>query len=336
MRYVGLDVHWRQSTICVLDEHGRKLWTRTVRGSWCTVVEELRRLPRPLAVCFEASTGYGFLHDALREFARRVVVAHPGQLRLIFRSKRKTDRVDAEKLAKLLYLDEAPGVYVPAAAIRSWRGLMEHRRRLVAEQTRAKNQVRALLRRGGVAPPRGLWGRRGLAWLEALPFEGELEALQRDLLLQRLTTGAAMVRRAERALDGVGRGCAGVALLQTIPGVGRRTAEVLMAYIADPQRFARTKAIGRYFGLVPQQDASAGVNRLGHITREGPAAVRHLLTEAAWHGVRRSPRIRAVFERVRRGDPARRKIAVVATAHYLARVALAMLKTGEVWREEAA
>ena len=64
--------------------------------------------------------------------------------------------------------------------------------------------------------------------------------------------------------------------------------------------------------------------------------VRHLLTEAAWHGTRRSARIRAYFQRIQRGDPERRKIALVATAHYLARVMHAMLRTGEAWRETGA
>ena len=83
---------------------------------------------------------------------------------------------------------------------------------------------------------------------------------------------------------------------------------------------------------MPCQDASARNNRLGHITREGPAIVRWLLTEAAWQGVRRSPLIRTFYERVRREDPERRKIALVATAHYLLRAMMAMLRTGEVWR----
>ena len=75
------------------------------------------------------------------------------------------------------------------------------------------------------------------------------------------------------------------------------------------------------------------MNRLGHITRQGPSVVRWLLTEAVWMGIRRSPRLLARYERHLCGDPQRRRIAAVATAHYLARVMLTMLKTGEAWRE---
>ena len=123
-------------------------------------------------------------------------------------------------------------------------------------------------------------------------------------------------------------------LLRTIPGVGPRTAEAFVAHVDDVRRFARVKQVGSYFGLVPCQDASADRNRLGHITKDGPAPVRWLVAEAAWQGRRRSPRIRAFFDRVMRDDPGRKKIALVATANHLTRVMTAMLRSGEVWREE--
>lgn len=259
-------------------------------------------------------------------------MAHPGHLRLIFRSKRKNDRVDAEKLAKLLFLDEVPAVYVPSRSTQAWRRLVEHRRKLVGERTRAKNVLRALLRSQGIEAPQGLWSRRGLTWLAAVDLTTGMDTLQRDMLQERLLSLTRMIHRVETELGRTASAHLGVQLLMTIPGVGIRTGEAVMAYIDDPQRFHRIKAIGRYFGMIPSQDASARSNRLGHITREGPSVVRHLVVEAAWQGIRRSARLRAFYERVRREDPGRKKIALVATAHYLLRTMLAMLQTGEVWR----
>lgn len=334
MYYVGLDAHWRQSTICVLDDRGRKVTTRTIKGRWSEVVEELSRIRPPFSVCYEASTGYGALHERLRPLARRVVVAHPGQLRLIFRSKRKNDRVDAEKLAKLLFLDEVPRVHVPDGDVRAWRRMIRHRQNLVRDRARVKNGVRALLKSQGLEAPRGLWSKRGLAWLEAVELPTELDAIQRDVLVERLRSLTVMIGRVDRVLDEKAGKHPGVQLLQTIPGVGTRTAEAVVAWVDDPGRFGRIRAVGRYFGLVPTQDASASLNRMGHITREGPGTIRWLLTEAAWQAIRRSRRVRDFYERVRRGDPERTKIALVATAHYLLRVMVSMLQTGEVWRAE--
>ena len=107
----------------------------------------------------------------------------------------------------------------------------------------------------------------------------------------------------------------------------------MAAFSDDPDCFRDGKTIGRYFGLVPSQDQSGDRNRLGPITREGPAVVRQLLAEATWQAVRRSPTVRAYFERVRRDDPQRKTIALVATAHSLVRVMLSLLKCGTTWEE---
>jgi transposase len=293
-------------------------------------------VPRPFSVCFEASCGYGYLHERLSALARRVAVAHPGKLRLIFRSKRKNDRVDAEKQAKLLYLDQVPQVHVPCADVRAWRGLIELRRRLVGRRTAVKAQLRALLRGAGAchAPSgKALWSKKGLRWLAAVQL-CEADMLRRDLLLEELAQADERVGRVTKELDRRADAHPGVALLRTVPGVGPRTAEAFVAYVDDVRRFARIRQVGCYLGLVPCQDSSAGRDRLGHITGDGPASVRMLLCEAAWQAVRRSPSVKAFFERVMHGEPGRKKIALVAVAHKLARSMAAMLRTGEAWRED--
>jgi len=298
----------------------------------------LQDLPDRFEVCYEASCGYGYFHDLLQPLAVRVLVTHPGQLRLIFRSKNKNDRNDAERLAKLLYLGETPTVHVPSLQVRTWRELINCRSQVIAKRTRAKNTVRALLRSAGVVPPKqpGLWTKKGLAWLRQLTLPTPSQHLRRDLLLEEIETLIRQVRRIEQQLNHQAQQTPAVAQLRSIPGVGIRTADAVAAFVDDPHRFRHAKAIGRYFGLVPCQDQSGDKNRLGHITREGASVVRQLVAEAAWQALRRSPTVRAYFERVQRGDPQRKKIALVATAHYLVRVMWALLKRGTVWEEKMA
>jgi transposase len=337
MYYVGLDIHSTRIAICVLSETGQVFHRSQVRG-----IEEmlriLRGLPDRFEVCYEASCGYGHYHDRLQPLAARVLVAHPGHLRLIFRSKNKNDRNDAERLAKVLYLGETPTVHVPSAEVRTWRELINCRGQVIAKRTRAKNTVRALLRSAGVVPPThpGLWTKKGHRWLRQLELPTASQQLRRDLLLEEIETLVRQVRRIEQQLNRQARQTPAVVLLRTIPGVGARTAEAVAAFVDDPQRFPNAKAVGRYFGLVPRQDQSGDRNRLGHITREGAPVVRQLVAEAAWQAQRRSPTVRAYFRRTQRGDPQRKKIALVATAHYLVRVMWAMLKRGTVWQENPA
>jgi transposase len=330
--YVGLDAHAKSYNGHILDCNGKRINRFEVRGSRAALVEELRKIPGPFAVCFEASCGYGALHEELSKWAVTVKVANAGKTHLIFRSKRKNNRVDAEHLAKLLYLDEVPAVHVPDRDVRAWRKTIEFRQRLLAERVRVKNRIRALLREQGICPPRALWSGKGIAWLEALALD-EASALQRDLLVADLKEAAAKVARVDKYLKTISDKHPGVSLLRTIPGVGPRTAEALVAYVDDIRRFGRVKSVACYFGLVPCQDASGDVNRLGHITGDGPATVRKLLCEAAWTAVRSNATVRAYFERVMRNDPQRKKIAIVATAHYLVRVAAALLRSGECWRD---
>jgi transposase len=379
MLYVGLDVHQRTSSLCILNENGKVVKQEKIKGDWDVLLLRLAMLGRPWCVCFEAGIGYGLLHDKLAAMAQRVEVAHPGRLRLIFKSKQKNDRSDAKKLATLLFLDQVPQVWVPQIGTRKWRELVEFRARLVGKRTAAKSSLRTLLRscgvrklvsdaqqteqgkraqgeegcggeagpavhpRKGSAGPRakegttaqpGLWGKQGMELLARLDLPRFEDHLRRDCLLDQIRQFDDQVKKVEKELDRIAASQAGVGLLRSAPGVGPRTAEAALAYIDDPHRFRTIKQVGAYVGLVPCQDASAGVHRLGHITKEGPGTLRWLLTEAAWQGIRQSPRLKAFYDQVCQGQKDRRKIALIATARHLLVVMLSMLRSGEVWREE--
>ncbi|NQT89065.1 IS110 family transposase [bacterium] len=342
MLYVGLDLHERTSTLAILDPNARtekeRMTVRTIKGPLSRVVADLKKIKKArgaFAICYEASTSYGIVYDALATIAERVAVGHPAKLEAIFRSKAKNDRNDAKTLAGLLSLDIVPTVHVPNQDVRGWRRLINCRHSLVKDRTRVKNRIRALLRGLGVEAPENLWTKKSLAWLRTVDFVCSGDAVMRDEYVDRLETVEQAIRRVEGELDARAAAHPGVMLLQTIPGVGPRTAEAMVAWIDDPRRFRSTKSIGNYLGLVPCEDTSAGRRRLGHITKEGPPVIRWLLTQAAWQAVGRVPAVRAFRDRVMRGDPDRKKIATVATMHYLARAMLAMLRDGSVWAPAA-
>ena len=343
MYYVGLDAHWKTSTACILTEHGQEVKTFTVRGGWSKMIERLGTLAEAegqrLTVCYEASCGYGALYDQLAKIAHRIVVAHPGHLRLIYQAKNKTDRIDAGKLAKLLCLDLVPAVHVPNQDVRSWRQLIEFRRRCVEKRSGIKNAIQSLLKSHDIRKPRELrsyWTQKGRAWLGSIEWPTPTAQVQSEMLLEELDQANERVKRLTKQLDLMAKRDPRVILLQTIPGVGPRTAEAIVAYIDDPHRFPKNKQVASYFGLTPSQAESADVSRFGHITKQGPPTARKLLTEAAWQGICRNRTLRAYFERIAAGKKDRRKIALIATAHYLVRVMLSMLKTGEVWRGDTA
>jgi transposase len=330
MLYVGLDVHSRQSSLCILNSAGGTVNEIQVKGPRSQVVDRLRQLDQPFSICYEASCGYGHLYEALRPLAAHVAVAHPAKLRLIYKSKRKNDRVDAQQLAKLLLLDMVPPVHVPHVDVRAWRSLIILRQRVMAQVVRAKNQIRGVLRENDIAGAKWLWSKRQLAWLESLDLH-PVAKLRLELAVEEFKSLSAKIRRLEAELQKYADRHPAVRLLMTIPGVGIRTAETFVAWVDDVTRFRRTRQLGAYFGLVPCQDASAERNRLGHITRDGPPVMRKLICEATWTAIKKCPAFKHYFERITAGKPERKKIAVVAAAHRMIRVMGAMMRTGAAY-----
>lgn len=120
----------------------------------------------------------------------------------------------------------------------------------------------------------------------------------------------------------------------SIPGIGPRTSEALIAWIDQPQRFYKKGSLANYFGLTPSQDSSAGKARFGRITKQGPSLIRKLLVEATWQVIRRVDSVRDFFIRIQRNHKNRRKIAVVATVHHLLKIMHAMLLNQTPFRLE--
>ena len=134
--FVGLDVHLRFTAVCILDANGKIVKEESVKGHSPEVCKFLREnIDGTFDVVFEACDGYGIWYERLGKLARRVAVAHPNHLKAIWDTKRKTDRIDAQKLARLLLLDLIPTVHIPNIEVRDWRMLIQHRKTLVQKQT---------------------------------------------------------------------------------------------------------------------------------------------------------------------------------------------------------
>src|SRR3954470_7001796 len=200
MLYVGLDVHSRQSSLCILNAGGGTVNQVQLKGPRSAVVDRLRQLEEPFAICYEASCGYGHLYEQLRPLAHHVAVAHPGKLRLIYGSKRKNDRVDAQKLAKLLLLDMVPPVHVPSIDVRAWRSLIVLRQRVLQQVVRAKNRIRGVLREHDIQGAKWLWSKKQLAWLEALELH-PVAKLRLELAVEEFKSLGQKVRRIEHELQ---------------------------------------------------------------------------------------------------------------------------------------
>jgi len=153
-------------------------------------------------------------------------------------------------------------------------------------------------------------------------------------LLDELELLEGQLKRVTKYLDGYLDKHPGGKLLMSIPGVGPRTSEAVLAYTDDIKRFGNYKQYCSYFGLTPKLDESGSLRRLGHISKHGPSVVRWVLCESSWMVIRKSKGLRAFYERVMGEQKGRKKIAIVAVARKLLSIMRAMLLSGELFNEE--
>jgi len=340
MKILALDLGNYKSVGCIYEmasiSHKFTSVVTTPKGLHDLLVEE-----EPDRVVIEICPLAGWVSDLVRALGIELQVASTTHDAWRWKNvKRKNDRQDALKLAQLSALGQLTLVHVPEQGVRQWRSLINYRGRLVSRRTKIQNHIRALLLRQAepMVSGRSAWTRTGIAQLEALarPLkEVEREELWRGELgleLEGLKALVEPLRQVEARLDELGVADQRVQLLRSIPGVGPRGAEALAAVIDKAQRFKRGKELGAYLGLVPKQIQSGESNRLGRITRQGNRLLRSLLVEISWSGLRYNSWMRSVYERVRRGSKARKKIAIVAVARRLLIRCWAMLRDGTTWR----
>lgn len=343
-KYIGFDIDSNKTVACVVEEGCKDQYTTLTTDvqQMQQYLAQQRQDGSPVHLTFEISGEAGCRYDALRPYVDTLTVSNPNKLTWIYRTRKKNDRIDARKQAVLLSIGEVPQVHIPSRPVRQWRGGIQQRRQIVTRIVSVKNRIRALVKANGFPQPPepgSWWKAANIQWMREQTqdwAEAAAEQLWRvhlSNLLEELTMLTRQLKAVTRYLDGYLATQAGATLLMSIPGVGPRTAEAILAYTDDVRRFKRSKQYAAYFGLTPKLDESGETRRLGHISKEGPSVVRWLLVESAWRVIKRSKGFEAFYERIVGGQSQRKKVAVVATARKLLTIMRAMLLTGELFNE---
>jgi transposase len=303
--WVGLDVHARKVVAGVLDAGSGEV--RSLRAPTLPVetVEWLRQFAAPVRVAYEAGpTGYG-LARACAGAGIACTVAAPSKIPRAPGDRVKTDRRDAERLARLLRLGELVAVRVPEPHEEAARDLVRAREDTRGELMRARHRLSKLLLRQGVVYEASAWTAAHDDWLRRQRFESRPLAIAFEecyaAVLQAKTRRDAL-DRAIVELAGEPPFAEIVGRLVCLRGVATLTALALTVELGDWTRF-RPQSLGPFLGLTPSEDSSGERRRLGAITKTGNTHARRLLVEAAWQQ-RRPLRESATLARRRQGQPA--------------------------------
>ncbi len=328
MEHIGIDVHKRESQICILTAAG-EISERRIQSTRAQFTALFKARARA-RVLLEATTESEWVAQTIEQWGHEVIVADPNYAPMSPERRRrvKTDRRDARMLAEAARLGSYRPAHRVSAEQRQVRRQLRGRDLLVRTRGRTIALMRALVRSEGLRVRSGDADQFG-TYVRALELPAELQMALRPLLtLWTHLTDQLVTADAELAATAAANPV--VQRLTTAPGVGPVIATAFVATLDEAGRFGGAHQVESYLGLVPSEDSSADRHRRGHITKAGNPRMRWLLVQAAWAALR-SRRADAAGLRAWAAQLAKRRgrrIATVAVARRLAGILFAM------WRDQ--
>jgi transposase len=346
MLYLAIDQHRKQLTVNLRDERGDVILKRQVSTEWKRVREFLedvrnRSVPEGGFVAIVEVCGFNdwFLVLLAEYGCRETVLVQPEK-----RTKNKTDRRDADALGELLWtnrqrllegkkVQNVRRVVPPSQRNAEDRQLTVLRQRLGRLRTRTINRVQHLLLKHNLqqeCPTKGLQTQAARKWLAKLSV-GTIDRVELDQLLAQWELWDRQIeelepkireRQAENKVAGI---------VATLPGAAAYSSLALACRIGSIERFPHARSLAHYWGLTPGcRNSGDATRRLGSITKQGSAMARFILTQIVVHVLRRDPRIKEWYQRIKRRRGA--KIARVAVMRRLATILWHMLKHQQPYR----
>jgi transposase len=290
-KYVGLDVSKEKISVAIADD-GREL--PRYYGTIAHTPAALRKLIKEigpassLAFCYEAGpTGYE-THRWIESMGASCTVIAPSLMPKRPSDHVKTDRRDAEQLARLFRAGELTAVHIPSRDDEALRDLVRARETAKEDAHRARQRILKFLLRHQIHPPETIkrrWTKKYRVWLASLTFEhGAMQVVFTEML-HALEEVEHRIGRLDNALleqSTTGAKASVIQLLQSLRGVARLTAITIAAEIGTFARFRSPAHLMAYLGLVPREYSSGQSTRRGSMTKAGNNHLRRTLVESAW------------------------------------------------------
>jgi transposase len=292
VRFLGLDVHADTIAVAVAEPNGEVHSLGTIPNRAESIRRMIHKLGpvQQLRVCYEAGpTGYA-LYWQLSQLGVACEVVAPTLVPTQAGDRVKTDRRDAEKLARHYRSGNLTAVWVPDAEHEALRDLVRAREDAKQDQLRAKHRLSKFLLRHGIRPPETIkkaWTQKYLDWIKQHQFDQPaLQATLQDYLHEVKHAGE-RIQRLEKSIDEAVATApesirAVIMALQALRGVAQMTAVSIVSELGCLSRFKTARQLMSYSGLVSSEYSSGNRVHRGRITKAGNAHLRRVVVEAAW------------------------------------------------------
>src|SRR5260370_21391868 len=254
-KYIGLDVHQATISAAVLDSTGKFVFECIMETNAATILQFIHGLRGSLHVTFEEGTCAAWLHDLLKPHVTQVLVCDPRKNALL-KAGNKSDRIEARKLADLLYLNKLHAVYHGETGIRALQEAARSYLALTRDPTRVMNRLKALYRSWAIpcAGQRVYAPRYRSEWLAQISAAGVRR--RAEIYYQQLDAWRSLREQVRRDLLAAGRKHSAMKLLRQIPSIGPIRAVLLIALMQTPHRFRTKRQLWAYGGLALKTSTS--------------------------------------------------------------------------------
>jgi len=334
---IGLDIAKSVFQVHGVDADGRVIIRRQLKRRY--VLAFFEKLA-PCLIGIEACASSHYWSRQLQALGHDVKLMPRAYVRPYVK-RQKNDATDAEAICEAV--GRANMRFVPTKTTEQQSGLVLHRTRhlFIRQQTSVINAIRAHCAEFGIVAPVGRRGVEELLNVIANASGKQVPEIARACLLAlgvQLGRIKEQILEFDRMIRAWHRSCQTSRRLDEIPGVGPALATALVASVADPRTFRSGRDFSAWIGLVPKQNSSGGKLKLGSISKQGDRYLRGLFTAGALaviryakiHGTGHRPWLAALLAR----RPT--KVAAIALANKIARMAWAMMARGECYREPVA
>lgn len=296
MRYIGVDLHTTQVTVCYLTSMSE---FRFEKYDLAEIDKFAAGLEPDDEIAVEATGNTRWFVKQVAEKVARVAVVNPREFEVTKKSVKKTDRRDALNLARFLAVDMLPEVRRKSEPAETVARLNETRSKLVGLKTSLFNKIHALaVSRGWKLKKESLGSKRGLAKVQEREWSA-IERLELEIIIEQIEGLQKGIRRLETAIEEASRKLAGFENLISIKGIGTRSAGVLLSVIGAVEDFADEKKLASYFGIVPKVKNSNEKVKTGRITKRGSKTGRTTLVQCALVAIRYNEYLRNYYERIK-------------------------------------
>lgn len=330
MKYVGVDLHKNQFTVCFRDEKGKeelKQYSMEKRG----IEEFKKRLDKRTVVAFETTGNSKYFYDQVIGSVREAKIINTSKFKVISKSVKKTDKEDARVIAEYLSKDMLPEVRVTSKEQRELNSLIHTRDKMVKMRTDLKNKIHGILLENGIKSEREMFSSEK-ALEKVLKSEiSETNRFELEIIVKEIKNLSESIKKIGERINEKGKYLKGQKNLQSITGIGELSSTIILNKIGDINDFSESKKLVRYVGLSPSVRDTDKTIRHGHITKQGDKILRTTIVQVTLIAIKYNDYLRSFYLRLKKVKGSGK--AIIATARKMVNIIYMTLKYNLVFED---